>query len=60
MNSSRSGGSFGSFDDGIKTGWIADSNFAEHLAVQLDVDFFAGIDELAVPDTALPTGGAQA
>ncbi len=39
---------------------VGDGNFAEHLAVQLDIGFFAGIDELAVPDTSLPTRGIQA
>jgi hypothetical protein len=52
-------GSFDSLDDYIKAGRVVYRNFAEHLAVQLDMGLFAAVDELAVPDAALPTGSTQ-
>ena len=52
-------GRLGLFQYGIKTGGIGDRDFAEHLAVQLDMGLLATIDKLAVTITPLSTGRAE-
>jgi hypothetical protein len=52
--------SFGRLNDSIEAIWVSYSNFTQHFTVQLNVGFFAAVDELAVPYAPLPTGSAEA
>src|SRR4051795_8999343 len=48
------------FDDGVERRRVADGQFAEHLAVQLDAGGHEGGDEAVVAQAALAQGGAEA
>jgi hypothetical protein len=51
---------FGRLDNGIETLWVGYGNFTEHLAVQLNIGFFATANELTIPYSALLACGTQA
>jgi len=51
--------SFGSLNDIIEALWVSYGNFTQHLTVQLNVGFFAAIDELTVSYASLPAGSTQ-
>jgi len=48
----------GSVSDSIEALRVSNSNFAQHLSVELNVSFFAAVDELAVSYSSLPTSSA--
>jgi len=52
--------SSGSLNDSIEALWVGNSDFAQDFSVQLNVGFFAAVDELAVSYAPLPAGCAQA
>src|SRR4051812_30411721 len=48
------------FDDGVERCRVADGQFAEHFAVQLDAGGDQGGDEAVIAQAALAQGGAEA
>ena len=46
----------GSLNYGVETIRVGNSDFAQHFSVQPNIGFFAGVDELTVSYTPLPTG----
>jgi hypothetical protein len=53
-------GSSGGLDNSVKSLRVGYGDFAQHFAIQLDVGFFAAVDELAVSNVPLPTGCTEA
>jgi hypothetical protein len=57
LGSWSANGSFGSLNNSIESLWVGYGNFTQHLAVQLNIRFFAAVDKFTVPYTTLPAPG---